>query len=81
MMDTKEDKAIYENYLHDLGLLIKDMAVESKRTANQTQSDFAMGYMSGFHRIVSLMQQQAEAFGIPLEKAGLDGIDPDVDLV
>lgn len=76
-----EDKTVYENYLHDLGILIKDMAVESKQTASQTQTDFATGYMAGFHRVVSLMQQQAGAFNIPLEKLGLDGIDPDADLV
>ncbi|MES2072316.1 MAG: hypothetical protein V4488_18305 [Pseudomonadota bacterium] len=72
---------IYENYLLDLGVLIKEMALDAKKTATDCQTDFAIGYMAGFHRVVSLMQQQAEAFGIPLEKLELNGIDPDTDLV
>jgi hypothetical protein len=71
----------YENFLHDLGILIKEMALEAKQNATQDQTDFAFGYMAGFHRVVSLMQQQAEAFGIPLETVALDGIDPDSELV
>ena len=72
---------IYKNYVHDLGFLIKEMALEAKQTAKQTDSDFAIGYMAGFHRVVSLMQQQAEGFGIPLDELALDGIDPDTELV
>jgi hypothetical protein len=72
---------VYEDYLHDLGLLIKEMALEAKETARTTESDFAVGYMAGFHRVVSLMQQQAEAYGIPLKELALDGIDPDSELV
>lgn len=37
--------------------------------------------MAGFHRVISLMQQQAEAFDIPFEGIGLDGIDPGEELV
>lgn len=37
----------------------------------------AAGYLSGFDRIVSLMQQQCHRFGILVEKIGLDGIDPE----
>ncbi|MDD1622369.1 MAG: hypothetical protein LUQ11_12910 [Methylococcaceae bacterium] len=81
MTGKVKDVSVYENYLYDLGILIREMAVESKLAATQKQTDFATGYMDGFHRIVSLMQQQAKAFDIPLENIGLDGIDPDVDLV
>lgn len=81
MTEKNADKTVYENYLYDLGLLIKGMAIESKLVENQRQTDFSAGYMAGFHRVVSLMQQQAEAFDIPLEELGLDGIDPDADLV
>ena len=75
------DMTLYEGYLHDLGVLIKEMALEAKQTAKHTESEFAIGYMAGFHRVVSLMQQQAEAFGIPLKNLALDGIDPDSELV
>ena len=79
MNGERED--IYKRFNKDLGLLIKEMAFESRDKAKDTQTDFAIGYMAGFHRIVSLMQQQAEAFGIPVEDIGLDGIDANRDLV
>jgi len=47
----------------------------------EKDTDFSTGYMAGFHRVVSLMQQQAEAFDIPLEEIGLQEIDADEDLV
>ena len=81
-MESNEDPDIASNlYLRDLGFLIRELALDSKRSASEINSDFAIGYMAGFHRVVSLMQQQAEAFGIPLKDIGLDGIDPDVELV
>jgi len=72
---------VFENYCHDLGQLIREMALEAKQDYVSKETDFAAGYMAGFHRIVSLMQQQCVAFGVPLEKSRLDGIDPDKDLV
>lgn len=75
------DMSIYTNYLKDTCLLIKELAWEAKQQAEENGSDFSVGYMAGFHRVVSLMQQQAEAFGIPFEEIGLDEIDADKDLV
>lgn len=75
------DSEKYKNYLHDLGCLLKDYAFEAKRNSDQQHSEFSMGYVSGFHRVISLMQQQAAAFDIPNEDLGLDGIDADEDLV
>lgn len=71
----------YENYLHDLGVLIKELAIDASHMAKSEKTEFSVGYMTGFHRIVSLMQQQAEVFGIPLESIGLQGIDANTDLV
>ena len=71
------DPDTYKYYLLDLGVLLKEMALEAKK--RQT-GEFEMGYVSCFHRVLTLMQQQAEAFGIPLKEIGLEGIDPDVDL-
>jgi hypothetical protein len=72
---------VHADYLQDLGVLLREMAMEAKARQRETGTDFATGYMSGFHRVISLMQQQAEAFGIPLADIGLDGIDPDEELV
>jgi hypothetical protein len=81
MRSNGDSDITYKLYLRDLGFLIRELAIESKRAAMETQSDFATGYMAGFHRIVSLMQQQAEAFDIPLADIALDAIDPDIELV
>jgi len=80
-MGNNESATIFEGYLWDLGCLVKELAIESQLVAREKNTDFSMGYMAGFHRIVSLMQQQAEAFGIPIDKIGLDGIDPNIHLV
>lgn len=78
MVRTSENA--HKNYLRDLGILIKEMALEAKK-ASYAGKSFDTGYLAGFHRVVSLMQQQAEGFGISLEDVGLDGIDADEDLV
>jgi len=79
--DMTYDEQVYSDYLRDLGLLVREYALEAKRHQAEAATPFMDGYLSGFHRIVSLMQQQAEAFGLPPEAIGLDGIDPEVDLV
>lgn len=69
----------YKNYLLDLGVLTKEYAREAtsdyKASNGSKEESFRSGYMMGFHRFVSLMKQQAESFGIPLEEIGLDDID------
>jgi hypothetical protein len=79
---ANQDNSVFEDYLRDLGTLIREMAVEAKAKADSSgRNPFDVGYMAGFHRVVSLMQQQAEAFNVPVERLGLGGLDPDKDLV
>lgn len=73
----KDEK--YKLYLSDLGFLLKEYAVEAKVESDKENSDFSKGYLMGFHRIITLMQQQAEGFEISLEDIGLKDIDPDKD--
>lgn len=68
-------------YVHDLGLLIKEKAFEAK-TAKESSigganHQFELGRLMAFHEVISLMQQQAEAFGIPFEEIGLADLDPE----
>ena len=81
MASDQSTFTVHENYLRDLGTLIKEYALEAKTRKMENDSDFAAGYMAGFHRVVSLMQQQADAFDIPRNALGLDEIDADRDLV
>lgn len=71
----------YKNYLHDLGGLLKEYALEAKQDLARNGTEFSTGYVSGFHRVISLMQQQAEAFNISLAEIGLEEIDADEDLI
>lgn len=75
------DQEVYADYLRDLGLMLREYAVEAKQRQASAPGPFADGYLSGFHRVVSLMQQQADAFGLPQDAIGLAGIDPDTELV
>jgi len=72
---------IFENYLRDLGFEIKELALKAKKKRDASrgtdEEPFNNGYLMGFHRVVTLMQQQAEAFGIPLNKINLDDIEAD----
>ncbi len=77
---SRED-TVYKDYLHDLGILIKEYAIEAKKKSDDSLSDFDAGYLSCFHRIVSLIQQQADAFDIPYHEIGISGIDANEDLV
>ena len=80
-MSTK-GTSVADDYLQDLGQQLREYALEAKKRADAGgRSDFDCGYLSGFHRVISLMQQQAETFGIPLEDLGLAGIDADEDLI
>lgn len=79
---SNTDPSVYEDYLRDLGVLIRELAVEAKaNTDDGKRTEFTVGYLAAFHRVVSLMQQQAEAFNLPAEVISLEGLDPDEDLV
>jgi hypothetical protein len=71
-------------YVRDLGILIKEKALEAKKESRSSPEDeraFALGRLMAFHEVISLMQQQARAFGITLEELGLDDIQPEKDLL
>jgi hypothetical protein len=71
-----------DHYLRDLGCLIRERALEAKAESHRDRSDyFAMGRLTGYHEVVSLMQHQAAAFQIPLEQIALEGLDPERDLL
>ena len=71
-------------YLHDLTRLLVERARKARAdrdAAPPSDRNVANAALFAFHEVVSLMQQQAVAFGIPLEELGLDGIDPERDLL
>lgn len=71
-------------YLQDLGVVLKEKALsarlESQRAVDRDRA-FSLGYLMAFHEVISIMQQQALAFGLDLQDISLDDINPEHDLV
>jgi len=63
------------SFLHDLGqelaLLAERIEGESEASADQ----FQRGRRFGVYEVLSIMKQQAEAFGLSEAQIGLEGID------
>ena len=75
----------HENYLHDLGLILKERALEARRQRDELPLEsldrtFQSGRLIAFNEVISIMQQQAEGFGIALSDLRLEDIEPDRDL-
>ncbi|MDI1433326.1 hypothetical protein [Polyangium sorediatum] len=71
-------------YLRDLGGLLKEMALRAKKealSASEADRGFALGRLMAMHEVISLMQQQADAFGLDVKDIGLEEISPEQDLV
>ena len=76
---------IAENYLLDLGALLKEAALDAKTGATSktgTSADqFALGRATAYYEVISLMEQQAKTFGLDPKMISLDGFDADKDLL
>jgi hypothetical protein len=71
-------------YVRDLCNLLEERALEAQAESQSAPADrreYTLGRLMAFHEVVSLMQQQAQAFGIALEALGLDDIEPERDLL
>jgi hypothetical protein len=73
------------NYLRDLGDLVKRAALDARakrdNALTEAERTFQVGRLTAYHEVVSLMQQQALAFGFDLADVALDDIDPERDLL
>ena len=76
---------VAENYLYDLGMLLKRDALEArsraKAAAGTPDHDYESGRAFAYYEVISLMVQQAAVFELPPGTMGLDDIDPDEDLL
>jgi hypothetical protein len=74
-----------DDYLRDLGQLVKELALEAKASkisaAGTDRYDYELGRLTALHEVVSLTQQQAKAFGLDLAALALDDITPERDLM
>jgi hypothetical protein len=73
------------NYLLDLGMLLKKDALNARDKARASKGTNAYEFESGrafaYYEVISVMQQQAAAFGLPLETLSLADVDADRDLL
>jgi hypothetical protein len=75
---------VYATFLRDLGLILKEMALEGKQRKDASSREdraYEMGRLMALHEVVALMQEQAGAFQIPLDDLGLSDLEPDRDLL
>jgi hypothetical protein len=59
------------------------LEAKARRDAARDKDDrlFHAGEVLSYYAVISLIQQQAQGFDIPLEELRLDGLDPDRDLL
>lgn len=76
-MLTEDMADTHANYLRDLGSQLRADALE----ARGGDGEFARGRAFAYYEVLSLMAQQATAFGLELGDVGLDGLDPERDLL
>lgn len=64
-------------YLSDICIELKAKADLSKQ--QKIMDDYDLGYSMAMYEMMSLLHQQAEVFGVPLDEIGLNGVDPERD--
>ncbi len=73
---TKIDSEHYKSYCICLGEALRECVIEAqekrKRSQETDEKEFDAGYLCAFHRIITLMQQQAEVFDIPFDELGIN---------
>ena len=67
--------------LRDITSELLSKAKAAKLEATQSDEDFDRGYKIAFYDVLSLLIQQADAFGVPLKDIGLSDFDPDIELL
>ncbi|PWB39075.1 MAG: hypothetical protein C3F02_00440 [Parcubacteria group bacterium] len=80
-MDKENNSNKYLGFIADTFKLIKEDALESKNKLKKERNSFNEGNLLAYYSVVSILQQQAEAFEIDLKDISLDGIDAEKDLV
>lgn len=75
----------YQNYLYDLGFTLKARALKAKQERDAApdgseERTYLSGRLMGFNEALSIIQQDAAGFEIPLAELRLDDLDPDNDL-
>jgi hypothetical protein len=69
------EKDKYKLYLIDLVSILKEEAYEARKKRGPNSDDFYEGRLMAYYEFVSLLKQQADAFGIDLKDINLQDFD------
>jgi hypothetical protein len=83
---------VHAYYLRDLGHLLRERAEEATRKARAIRANrqvpertvadaFDEGVAHAYYEVLSVMQNQARGFELPLADLALEGLDPERDLI
>jgi hypothetical protein len=68
---------VFLNFAQDLGVLLREKARDARRASDDAEGtpeeQFQSGRLIGYYEALSLMTQQAAAFGLSPDKAGGGG--------
>ena len=69
----------YKFFLQDICVHLQEKALNSLEIENPDH--FKLGYNMAMYEVISLIQQQAEVFGISNKEIALNSLDPERDLL
>lgn len=65
----------YQNYLKDLVEILKERALKDKKRSKEKNGEYEKGRLMAYYEFISLLKQQADAFGIDLKDINLQDFD------
>jgi hypothetical protein len=70
----------YKNYIRDLVYLLRQTGAEAQRRSAEAgpAAQFEAGRAMAYVEVLSLMQNQADAFQLPPDQLLLSGFDPEI---
>lgn len=73
---------VHAHYLADLGALLREEALKARDAAIRPGADeFARGRAFAYYEAISLLLDQAHNFGLTPEDVGLEGLNPELELL
>lgn len=80
-MELEKEITKYLGFMSDTFQFIREDALEAKKDRDNKKREFYEGQLLAYRGVVSLLINQAKAFGIDLKDIKLNDIDPDKDLM
>jgi hypothetical protein len=72
---------LHKNFMLDLGGLLREEALRARQAFRAAKGTGDEAYQSGrtmaYYEVLSLLVDQAKAFGLPIAELNLDGLDPE----